>query len=117
MTVTQRKTLKVARPTSRPATKFGVKKPTASAPAPAASGEGAGDIPDVADIPDMPAAAAAAPQAKECPPDRIPDVGKAERVLGLLVQIAACGVMGFLVWRLVEVAQTPLFTGGAGIQF
>ena len=86
-TVTQRKTLKVA----RPGTKLGVKKPTAAAPAAADAGE-------VADIPDLPtvtAAPVAAPAG-----DRVADVSSGLALTSLIFQIAACLVMGFLAYKL-----------------
>ncbi len=117
-TITQRKTLKIARPGAggvRPAGKFGVKKPGATAlkqttaPAPAADG----DVADIPDIPDMPAAPH--PMAQPvgvCPPDRIPDVGPTCQFLGLIVQIASCVAMGFLAWKLYEVTLLPAYCGG-----
>ncbi len=122
-TVTQRKTLKIARPGAvRPAGKFGVKKPGAPAaaakpaaaekPADAPAGDDA--IADISDIPEMPATPAQpfGAAADTCPSDRIPDVGKACQIIGLLMQIAACAVMGFLVFRLYEVIQLPAYCGG-----
>ncbi len=110
-TLTQRKTLKIARPGGgvRPAGKFGAKKP---APATPPAGEVA-NLPEVADIPDLPPVAPMAPvAANECPPDRIPDVAPGLQLTTLLFQIAACTVMGFLAWKLYEVTQTPAYTGG-----
>lgn len=112
-TLTQRKTLKIARPTS----KLGVKKPGAPAvkkPEAAAAPADGGDVPEVADIPDMPAPTAYAPMAAAgtCPPDRIPDVGPACQWLGLIVQVAACIAIGFLGWKLYEAVQLPAYCGG-----
>ena len=68
VTITQRKTLKIARPGAagaRPTGKFGIKKPgaatAAAAPAAEAGAEGeVSDLPPVGDIPDMPPANAVA---------------------------------------------------------
>lgn len=104
-TVTQRKTLKIARPgagATRPSGKFGVKKPGATAlPKPAEPAEGG----EVADIPELEdAGAAQAPKAMytaaPVPGDRIPDVGKGLQVVDLILQIVACIAMGFLGWKL-----------------
>ncbi len=112
-TVTQRKTLKIARPGGvRPTGKFGVKKPAAVAAPAEAAGEGDGaDIPDVQDIPEMPAVAAM-PTASVVPADAIPDVGKTCQFLGLIVQIASCVAMGFLAWKLYQVTLLPAYCGG-----
>ena len=116
-TVTQRKTLKIARPGAgpvRPNGKFGIRKPAsqattvakaAPAAAPAAPADGA-----VADIPDLPAVSAAAPG---------PALPAAEssswvHTLSAIVQFAACVAIGVLVWRLYENSQLPTFCGGLG---
>ena len=114
-TITQRKTLKIARPTAgaRPTGKFGVKKPTVTATK--AEAPAGGDVPevaDVADIPDMPAATARPMPSDVCPPDRIPDVGPACQWMGLIVQVAACIAMGFLAWKLYEVTTLAAHVGG-----
>ena len=119
-TMTQRKTLKVARPSGvavRPSGKFSIKRPgqtaadgptapaTAAAPAaPAADGA-------VADIPDMPAVAAAP----------VPHTASAAAespswvwTLSAIVQLAACAVIGALVWFLYQNAQLPTYCGGLG---
>lgn len=105
VTVTQRKTLKISRPggMGKPTLKFGVKKPgatvmTKSPTPPAAASPAAepGDIPDIADIPDM-SAAAPAPFAAVAPSGE-KDVPVAVGVISLVVQVAACAVMGFLAW-------------------
>ena len=105
--VTQRKTLKIARPGGgvRPTGKFGVKKPGATAtPTSKAEGEGApaeGEASEVQDIPDINATPAAMRDrfaAAAVPADRIPDVGKGWQVFNLIIQIAACIAMGFLGW-------------------
>ena len=98
-TMTQRKTLKIARPGTgvRPTGKFGIKKPAAAAPA-AEAGEVA-DLPEVADLAPVAAAPAqfvAAPVAA----DGVADVGKGLQVVDLVLQIAACIAVGFLAWKL-----------------
>ncbi len=118
-TLTQRKTLKIARPGAvRPSGKFGIKKPGASAPAPAAAaapaGEG-GDVADIPDIPDMPAAAPAAPAAAApMPANAVPSLSKGVTITGIIFQIAACVVVGALAYFLYLDAQLPLFCGGCG---
>ena len=114
-TVTQRKTLKIARPGGavRPAGKFGIKKPAAKAAeaAPADNGE-------VADIPELPAessfvpangklaAAAGIAQSGEF----VNDVSKGVAVMSLVVQIAACLAMGLLVFKFwVDIYRTSPF--------
>ena len=115
-TVTQRKTLKITRPSGmavRPGGKFGIKRPTQATTvvktdpaAPAAEGapaEGAvADIPDIpSDIPAIPAPAAAAPAVEEGPAWLW--------TLSALVQAAACVAIGALAWFLYENAQTMYF--------
>ena len=119
-TLTQRKTLKIARPGAvRPSGKFGIKKPSASAPTapatPAApAGEG-GDVADIPDIPDMPAAAAAAPAAAApMPANAVPSLSKGVTITGIIFQLAACVVVGALAYFLYLDAQLPLFCGGCG---
>ena len=99
-TVTQRKTLKIARPGGgavRPTGKFGVKRPASQAttvvkkPAEGASAEG-----EVADIPDLPSVAAA-PVPVAAPVD---DGSAWPWTLSALVQLAACVAMGALAWFL-----------------
>ena len=102
-TVTQRKTLKVARPGG----KFGLKKPgaPASKEEPPATAADVADVPDIADIPDMPAVApAAAPSA-----NTVPDVPVALGIVSLIVQIAACAAMGVLGWWLYQDTQVLPF--------
>ena len=124
VTLTQRKTLKIARPGAagaRPTGKFGIKKPgaatAAAAPAAEAGAEGeVSDLPPVGDIPDMPPANAVAmytnAPASSIPPDRIRDVGTVCNVFSLLFQIAACGVIAFLGYSLIMFSQRPLRCGG-----
>jgi len=108
--VTQRKTLKISRPGGavRPSGKFGIKKPgtQASTVVKPAAPEGADDG-EVADIPDMPAdsafvpangkLAAAAGVAQGADVEK--DVPKGVAVMGIIVQLAACFVMGLLVYK------------------
>ena len=111
-TLTQRKTLKIARPGGgavRPTGKFGIKrpasqaatvaKPAADAPAGAPQDGAVADIPDIPNIPEMPAAAAPA-QAE----------GPAWLwTLSVLVQAAACVAIGALAWFLYQNTQTSYF--------
>jgi len=122
-TITQRKTLKISRPGAvRPSGKFGIKKPGASAPAPAAAASGAaasgaegGDVADIPDIPDMPAASApTAPAAAPMPTNAVPSLSKGATITGIIFQIAACVVVGALAYYLYLDAQLPLFCGGCG---
>lgn len=110
-TVTQRKTLKISRPTGgtvRPGGKFGIKKPaTAAAAAPAVSADepasDVGEISDIADIPPLPmpppppAASAAS------------DVPAWLSTICTIVQVAACVVIGALAWYLYNDSQLPPF--------
>lgn len=99
-TLTQRRTLKVARPgvgAPRPgAPKIGaVKKPEGAAPA-AGAASAEGEVADIPDIPDMPAAMApVAPQ-----PAGEKDVPVFVGIVSLIVQVAACAVMGMLAYML-----------------
>jgi len=114
VTVTQRKTLKIARPGGavRPTGKFGVKKPGAPAkPAESAAKPAEGevtDLPEVADIPEMPAASSAAsvPTPVSAPVDTTPGWVV---TLSFIVQLAACGAIGALAWFLYENTQTNYF--------
>ena len=116
-TLTQRKTLKIARPGAvRPSGKFGIKKPSAAAAAaPAApAGEG-GDVADIPDIPDMPAAGApAVSAAATMPANAVPSLSKGVTITGIIFQVAACVVVGALAYYLYLDAQLPLFCGGCG---
>lgn len=115
-TVTQRKTLKIARPGGavRPAGKFGVRRPSSATSAPtvvhgaaaapaAESADGAvADIPDIADIPSMPA--------PNIPPVAVADNGPTWAwTLSSLVQAAACVAIGVLAWMLYQNTQTMYF--------
>ncbi|MBO4708252.1 MAG: hypothetical protein J5727_00590 [Kiritimatiellae bacterium] len=121
-TLTQRKTLKIARPGAvRPSAKFGIKKPgataTHAAPAPAAgaaAGADGGNVADIPDIPDMPAAAPAAPAAPAVPANAVPSLGKGATITGIVFQLAACVVVGALAYYLYLDAKLPLFCGGCG---
>ncbi|MBR0241924.1 MAG: hypothetical protein IJQ54_05285 [Kiritimatiellae bacterium] len=118
-TLTQRKTLKIARPGAvRPSGKFGIKKPSTSATTvvsshPAAEG---GDVADIPDIPDMPAAApaAAASAAAPVPANAVPSLSTGATITGIVFQLAACVVIGALGYFLFLDAQLPLFCGGCG---
>jgi hypothetical protein len=116
-TITQRKTLKIARPGAvRPSGKFGIKKPSTSAttvvsPAPTAEG---GDVADIPDIPEMPTAATIAPAAAPMPANAVPSLSKGATITGIIFQIAACVVVGALAYFLYLDAQLPLFCGGCG---
>ncbi len=103
-TVTQRKTLKVARPGGpRMPSKFGVKRPAAPAAdhAPAAAQPADADIADIPeDIPDIPTMATvpgtiAVPAGEK-------DVPVAVGIVSLVVQAAACVAMGVLAWMLYQ---------------
>ena len=116
MTMTQRKTLKIARPGStgvRPAGKFGVKRPATQATTVVKSAPAAGAKPadgEVADIPDIPA----------MPTAPVPMAARADEgaswvwTLSAIVQLAACAVLGALVWFLYENTQLETFCGGLG---
>ena len=118
-TLTQRKTLKIARPGAvRPSGKFGIKKPGAAAetaPAAAAPAEG-GDVADIPDIPEMPTATTMAPVAEPTPmpANAVPSLSKGVTITGIIFQIAACVVVGALAYFLYLDAQLPLFCGGCG---
>ena len=113
-TLTQRKTLKIARPGAvRPSGKFGIKKPGAAA-APAAPAAEGGDVADIPDIPDMPAAASAAPAAAPVPANAVPSLSTGATITGIAFQLAACVVIGALGYFLLLDAQLPLFCGGCG---
>ena len=114
-TLTQRKTLTIARPGAvRPSGKFGIKKPSAAAPAAAPAGEG-GDVADIPDIPDMPAAGApAVSAAATMPANAVPSLSKGVTITGIIFQVAACVVVGALAYYLYLDAQLPLFCGGCG---
>ena len=110
-TLTQRKTLKISRPTGgavRPGgSKFGVKKPTLAPDA------GAGEV---ADIPDLPPQTAVNPfLAAQAQPQGEKDVSKGVAILSLIVQIAACVVIGALGYFLFQDCQLPLHCGGIGL--
>ena len=117
--VTQRKTLKIARPTGgavRPS-KFGIKRPSSAGAAPAdpaapaespsaaaPAGEVA-DIPEIADIPPMPAMAAVA----SAPAAASNDGPAWLCALSAIVQLAACIAIGALAWYLFQDTQIATF--------
>jgi|GEM_PF-1003034 len=108
-TITQRKTLKIARPGSavRPSGKFGVKR--ASQAATVASTSEAADgaatpATDVAEIPEMPMSAPVPTPKADI------DEGPAWLwTLSVLVQAAACVVIGALAWMLFQNTQIAYF--------
>ena len=113
-TMTQRKTLRIARPGSavRPAGKFGLKRPseatTLAKAAPAAEPtSSAAPVADIADIPEMPMATMASTVA--APAASASDGPAWLWSLSALVQIAACAAMGALAWFLYENTQTQYF--------
>ena len=110
-TVTQRKTLKISRPTGgavRPGGKFGIKRAGAATPAPAAAkisgsetsaadtGDAVADIADIPPLPMPPPPVAAEP---------VSDVPGWVTSLSAVVQIAACIVIGALAWLLYSDSQ------------
>ena len=106
-TMTQRKTLKIARPGGgavRPSGKFGIKRPSQAPTAlkkPAAEA-GDGAVADIPDIPDLPIA--------PVPVARTEDNGPTWAwTLSSLVQAAACVAMGALAWLLYQNTQTAYF--------
>ena len=116
-TLTQRKTLKIARPGAvRPTGKFGIKKTGATTTAaPAATAPAEGDaVADIPDIPDMPATAPALPAAAPMPANAVPSLSKGATITGIIFQIAACVVVGALAYFLYLDTQLPLFCGGCG---
>ena len=115
-TVTQRKTLKIARPggSVRPAGKFGLKRPAvqptaAATPAvqPASGAAAGGEVADIADIPDIPGL----PPVQDLPAaSNAADIGPAWAwTLSSLVQAAACIAIGALAWFLYQNTQTMYF--------
>ena len=114
-TVTQRKTLKIARPGGmavRPGGKFGIKRPsqatTIAKAAPAAESADAAPAGDaaVADIPDIPTNVPAIPAAA------VPAEVEGPAwlwTLSTIVQAAACVAIGALAWFLYTNAQTQYF--------
>lgn len=110
-TITQKRTVKVARPglsAARP--KLGIKKAKPAQAAAPQGGESA-EMTPVDDIPDMPETAASAAPAKLAP-DMVPSVPKGVAVTGLIFQFAACAVIGLLAYYLYLDTQLPIFCGG-----
>ena len=102
-TITQRKTLKISRPTGgivRPSGKFGIKHPTA---APAEETAAPEAVADIGEIPEMPVAAmpVAATPANDGPAWLW--------ALSAVVQIAACIAVGALAWLLFQNTQIAYF--------
>ena len=115
-TVTQRKTLKIARPGGvavRPGGKFGIKRPSQAttvakaAPAAEASAPAEDAVADIADIP----SASAAPVPAAAPVQEGPDW---LWTLSAILQFAACVAIGALAWFLWENTQLPTYCGGLG---
>lgn len=116
--ITQRKTLKIARPGGgavRPTGKFSIKRPSAAVTAPhvatpaAAPAEGApaadspvADIADIPSIPEMPSAPVPVAAAKDATPAWLV-------LLSTVVQAAACVAIGALAWLLYQSSQTLFF--------
>ncbi len=102
--ITQRKTLKIARPGGavRPSGKFGIKRPqpTAATPAPT---ESAGA--ELADIPEMPTVATL----PELPAATASDGPAWLWAISALVQVAACLAIGALAWFLYQNTQIAYF--------
>ena len=109
-TDTQRKTLKLTRPAGgvRPTGKFGVKRPAAPTAAPA-SAEGAapaeGAVADIADIPTI----ADLPTPVQVPAAAASDGPAWLAALSVIVQLAACVLVGALAWFLFEATQAAPF--------
>lgn len=114
--MTQRKTLKIARPAGgavRPAGKFGIKRPSPTqattvpaAPAAPAAGtpaesDSVADIPDIPAIPTMPTASVPEAPASDGPAWLW--------TLSSLVQAAACAAIGALAWFLYQNTVTNYF--------
>lgn len=120
--LTQRKTLKISRPgatggaasAAKPAMpakpRFTIKKPGAPKP-PEAAAPADGDVADIPDLPETPAAGSPAPVAA-APVAGERDVPKALAVIDLVLQVAACGAIGFLGWLLYQDWMLPLVAGG-----
>ena len=101
--VTQRRTLRIARPGgTHPRASARLARPAMARPQSDAENPGVndiaavGDIPEIADLPETPVQAGAAAS------KAVADVSGAVTVLSLVVQIAACAVMGFVAWMLFQ---------------
>ena len=120
VSITQKKTLKVARPGVSPRPKFGIKKPgatvkVASPAAKAADTKPAaaeGDVPELEPVGDIPDISAVPTTPQGLPPDVIPAVPKGVAIVGVILQVAACAVIGVLAYFLYQDTQLPLFCGG-----
>lgn len=112
-TITQKKTLKIARPVGLAGasrTKLAVKKP--ASPAPVAKEENVGDLPPVDNIEDIPPVDDVAAKSASLPADAVPAVSKTVAVIGLIAQLAACAVVGVLAYYLYQDCLLPLYCGG-----
>ena len=108
-TLTQRKTLKISRPTAGavgPTGRLGVQTPGATGFAKPAAGSAAADV---ADIPDLPAPAAPAAMVAASASNEISDVPVGLAIFDLLLQIAACAGICFLSYLLYTDLQTKWF--------
>ena len=101
--MTQRRTLRITRPGgAHPRASARLARPALARPQTDVKGPetnaaaAVGDIPEIADIPEMPVQASAAPS------KTVVDAPGAVTVLSLVVQIAACAVMGFVAWMLFQ---------------
>ncbi len=114
-TMTQRKTLRIARPGSavRPAGKFGIKRPgtppAADTPERASVAAGAPAEPAVADIADIPEMPSVSPLAPSMPAASANDGPAWLWTLSTLVQVAACVAIGALAWFLYENTTVQYF--------
>lgn len=111
VSITQKRTIKVARPMAgRP--KIGIKKPGAPAAAEPAKVTDDADVKDFepVDIPDIPFNAPNS--AQPLPANVIPTVSKGVAITGLIFQFAACAVICLLAYKLYLDTQLPLFCGG-----
>ena len=121
VSITQKKTLKVARPGVSPTRpKFGIKKPgtTVKVSSPAAKAAetkpaaAEGDVPELEPVGDIPDISAVPMTSQALPPDVIPAVPKGVAIAGVILQVAACAVIGVLAYFLYQDTQLPLFCGG-----
>lgn len=108
-TVTQKKTLKIARPAVGVARgKLAIKKPSAQ-PVSAET--------EVDDIPDINAVETSSVSLNDVQPisndaGQIKAVSKTAAIVGLIVQLAACAVVGVLAYYLYQDYMLPLYCGG-----
>ena len=109
-TVTQRKTLKIARPSAGVARgKLAIKKPSAQ---PAKPEPAADEIPELEPVDDLSAVSNAPAPAPTKAPDQVASVSKPAAIVGLIAQLAACAVAGILAYYLYQDYMLPLYCGG-----